>query len=250
MPVCPNCRAKSDEEASFCPHCGSPLGAAEEAVRAAIERNSIALGLVAQGKLSDALDTVNEAIRLAPGHGPSYRNRADIFQRMGLTAQASADRQFASRLGTPQPPPQLASDDAVPSWWYRTREDAAISYAGFWIRLLATIIDSIALLVPQAFLALAVDDLVARLFGNLAVAAAYSIAFWQLNGATPGKMALGIRIVRSSGEPIGLSSAIVRYIGYSLSALILFIGYLMIAFSHNKRGLHDLIADTVVIKIR
>ena len=54
----------------------------------------------------------------------------------------------------------------------------------------------------------------------------------------------------TNGEPIELGAACLRYVGYIASGLIFGIGYLMIAFSAEKKGLHDNIANTVVVKSR
>lgn len=123
-------------------------------------------------------------------------------------------------------------------------------YAGFWIRLLAYIIDGVIIGVTNVVLDLAIDDPLTSTLLQIAVAAVYAIGFWTAVGATPGKMALGLRVTMASGEPIGLGPAVLRYIGYFLSTLILLIGFLMIAFTREKRGLHDFIAGTVVIKTR
>ncbi|TMG00627.1 MAG: RDD family protein, partial [Chloroflexi bacterium] len=88
------------------------------------------------------------------------------------------------------------------------------------------------------------------LFLEIVIGAIYHIAFWIGQGATPGKMAMGIKVVMANGEPVEFGSAMLRYFGYWLSWLILGIGYLMIAFSAEKRGLHDNIAGTVVISTR
>ena len=77
----------------------------------------------------------------------------------------------------------------------------------------------------------------------------YLVAF-TAGGQTLGKMAMGIKVVMANGEPVEFGSAMLRYFGYWLSWLILGIGYLMIAFSAEKRGLHDNIAGTVVIRTR
>ena len=71
------------------------------------------------------------------------------------------------------------------------------------------------------------------------------IAIWS---TTAGKRALGLYVVRTDGSKLGIGRAIARFFAYSLSALTLGIGFLMIAFRQDKRGLHDLVCDTVVIK--
>ena len=69
-------------------------------------------------------------------------------------------------------------------------------------------------------------------------------------GATVGKMALGLRVVTSNGQRLSFMNATGRYFAKIISAIILGIGYLMIAFTDRKRGLHDMIAGTLVIKVR
>ncbi len=122
-----------------------------------------------------------------------------------------------------------------------------VEYAGFWIRFAAYIIDFIILLIPGIVLQLAVEAPAGNLL-SFAVGLVYTIGFWVAQGATPGKMAVGIKITTVDGEPIDFGKALLRYVGYIASALILLIGYLMIGFTREKRGLHDYIAGTVVIK--
>ena len=66
--------------------------------------------------------------------------------------------------------------------------------------------------------------------------------------ATLGKMAVGIYVTNERGERIGFGRATARYVASILSALILGIGYLMVAFTDRKQGLHDMIAGTLVFK--
>ncbi len=126
---------------------------------------------------------------------------------------------------------------------------SAVVYAGFWIRLLAGIIDSIILIIPNIVLALAVEGLGGLLL-QIALGLVYTVGFWVAQGATPGKMAVGIKITTVDGAEIDFGKALLRYFGYIASTITLFIGYLMIAFTGQKRGLHDYIAGTVVIKTR
>jgi uncharacterized RDD family membrane protein YckC len=84
----------------------------------------------------------------------------------------------------------------------------------------------------------------------MAIAATYEAVFVNKLGATPGKMVLGLRVVRPDGGPISLGRAFGRYFAKILSTIILFIGYIMVAFDREKRGLHDILVDTRVIKKR
>jgi uncharacterized RDD family membrane protein YckC len=126
---------------------------------------------------------------------------------------------------------------------------SAVVYAGFWIRFASYIIDVIILFVVGIVLALAVGGTPGTLL-QFAVGLVYTIGFWTAQGATPGKMAVGIKITTVDGDDIDFGRALLRYVGYIASAIILLIGYLMIAFTREKRGLHDYIAGTVVIKTR
>ncbi|MFN2491983.1 MAG: RDD family protein [Pyrinomonadaceae bacterium] len=70
-----------------------------------------------------------------------------------------------------------------------------------------------------------------------------------LTGMTVGKWATGLRIRRSDGTEIGVGRAFLRhFIGYPLSFFTLGLGFLAAAFNQRRRGLHDVIADTVVLR--
>ena len=74
------------------------------------------------------------------------------------------------------------------------------------------------------------------------------LLFWMSYGATPGKLLLDCEIVDAhTGEPITLKQALLRYVGYYLSALFIFSGFLWIIWDKRKQGWHDKIAGTVVI---
>ena len=76
----------------------------------------------------------------------------------------------------------------------------------------------------------------------------YPVYFWALRGATPGKQILGLSVVTMSGEtPIGWRRAMLRVMGYTINSFVLGIGFLLIAVSDDKRGLHDRLADTCVV---
>jgi uncharacterized RDD family membrane protein YckC len=73
--------------------------------------------------------------------------------------------------------------------------------------------------------------------------------FWARSGATPGMKMLGLRVVRDAdGGPISGGQAILRLVGYWVSGLVLYLGYIWILIDKRRRGWHDLIAGTVVIK--
>jgi len=121
-------------------------------------------------------------------------------------------------------------------------------YAGFWIRFAAYIIDAVILNVISWIL-LVVTPLGVTWVSTI-ITIVYFIGFWTWRGQTLGKMAVGVKIVKTDGSSIGIGRAILRYIGYLVSSIILCIGYLMIAGDSRKQGLHDKIAGTYVVMTR
>lgn len=142
-------------------------------------------------------------------------------------------------------------------------------FAGFWIRVLAVIIDSIILgvvnsaiqftaLRPMLGLSERSSDpaaIVAALGAagalgmiGMLLGCAYESIFVSQMGATPGKLALGMKVVRPDGSRVDIGRAVGRYFAKILSMLILCIGYIMVGFDAEKRGLHDMICDTRVVR--
>jgi uncharacterized RDD family membrane protein YckC len=83
---------------------------------------------------------------------------------------------------------------------------------------------------------------------SMLVAASYNIFFVGKFGATPGKMALRLKVVTASGGTVSYARATGRYFAELLSSITLLIGYIMAAFDEQKRALHDRICDTRVIR--
>jgi len=138
--------------------------------------------------------------------------------------------------------------------------------AGFGLRLVAVLIDAV---VYSALLAVIVAGLATiiavagserpeargamlllALLVVLCLGTLYRVCFIGYCGQTPGKMATRIKVVRTSGADVGFGAAIFReVIGKFISALLLFCGYLMVLFDERRQGLHDKIADTIVVKL-
>lgn len=135
-----------------------------------------------------------------------------------------------------------------------------MNFAGFWIRVLAYIIDIIPLAIIGVLLALVSGDPLidtdpaAPIYGisdviGLIIGIAYFVGFESsAYQATPGKMALGLIVTDSDGRRISPMRAVGRYFAKILSAMILLIGFIMVAFTERKQGLHDMIASTLVVK--
>lgn len=175
---------------------------------------------------------------------------------------------------------RLICTNCKESYTQKLREGVApaakVTWGGFWIRFVAYLIDAIILGVAVGILQFAVlgsfltfprmdpssrvDPMAAigpmiGMIGllsliSIGIACAYETFFVSKYGATPGKMALGLKVVRPNGGPIDLGRAAGRYFAKILSGLILYIGYIIAAFDSEKKGLHDMICDTRVIRTR
>ncbi len=124
--------------------------------------------------------------------------------------------------------------------------------AGFWVRLVAVLIDGFIVGIASGILmgiaALAGARAVNLMQALVTLAAVvYYVYFWHVYGATPGKMALGLRIVNDRDENPTVGQAIGRYFAEILSALPFFLGYFWV-FGEQRRAWHDLLAGTYVVK--
>jgi len=123
-----------------------------------------------------------------------------------------------------------------------------VVFGGFWIRLLAYILDAIILGVIQAGLVSAMGQTSGQSIGGL-ISIAYFIGMWGVMGQTIGMMPFGLRIVRNAdGGKITWGNAVLRFIGMIVAFVCLFIGVIWVAFDARKRGWHDMIGGTVVIR--
>ena len=123
---------------------------------------------------------------------------------------------------------------------------------GFWVRVVATIIDAIILGIISSVLN-------AILFGgdpvrgnglNTLVGLAYVMYFWSSygHGQTVGNRIMKIRVVKTDGSELSLMEAFIRYVGLVVSFICLFIGVIWVAFDANKQGWHDKIGNTYVVR--
>ena len=169
----------------------------------------------------------------------------------------------------------------------QTNDEGSSVFAGFWIRVGAYLIDSVILCIPLwilssiiffmflgtsdifyymmydntymyseisdaevvSFMASYYTALIITIIVNFIVAVAYFAGLhaskWQ---ATIGKKLLKLKVTDMNGSRISFWRAFGRYAAMSFLSGIFMIGYIMVAFTEKKQGLHDLIASTVVIK--
>jgi uncharacterized RDD family membrane protein YckC len=142
----------------------------------------------------------------------------------------------------------------------------AVDYAGFWWRFLAYAIDALisvciffplGMIIGVIIVATGEDPespsmLGARLGTNL-VSLLVTWLYYALCESSPwqgtvGKKLLGLRVTDLNGQRIGFGKATGRHFGKILSGMILGIGFIMIAFTERKQGLHDQMAGTLVLK--
>lgn len=76
---------------------------------------------------------------------------------------------------------------------------------------------------------------------------AYFVVFWTVMGATPGKLLLGLQVVRTNRGHLGWFRSLLRFVGYWISAIVFFLGFLWVFVDRRRQGWHDKIADTFVV---
>ena len=232
---CPNCNAAVPEGTSFCVQCGMQLQEVCPncgAVRPPGARYCRSCGAYLE-ESSDA--------PIAPSEEPRCPRCHSINEPTAA---------FCYSCGLPfdeQPRP------------YEGNMLRAGRPAGFWIRLVAALIDGLFLALTSLLLsalwpgttvaeAVTSEDLWTTVDSvSVIVASLYYTLTVSIWSTTIGKRIVGIYVLRPNGSRVGVGRAFARYLAAQLSAVLLFAGYLMVAFRSDKRGLHDLICDTVVV---
>ena len=144
-------------------------------------------------------------------------------------------------------------------------------YGGFWIRFVAIVIDGIIIAIPIIVVAVIVGATIGFTSASqnattqqtnaaangatgivqllaIVIQAGYFIYFWS-RGQTLGMRLFRLRVVDANTyQPISVGKAVVRFIGYYISALVCYIGLIWAAFDGRKQGWHDKIAGTVVLQ--
>lgn len=210
---------------------------------------------------------------------PDWRRFSEVAPALGIPPPlpvASSVPDGSPTTGMPSGPiaPAFASHSSGGA-----SEVTGPQYAGFWLRFIAVLIDSIILgimgqvagsmvqtmvfpdsisrlaqmrenpeaLDPQMITFLLQMMGVMFLVGTV-LGIVYDVVFISRYAATPGKLAVGVRIERADGSRLSLGRIIGRYFGRMLSGLVLCVGYLIAAFDDQKRALHDYLCDTRVVK--
>jgi uncharacterized RDD family membrane protein YckC len=135
-----------------------------------------------------------------------------------------------------------------------------MEYAGFWIRTGASLIDTLLMMII-------IFPLLTAIYGkqywggntfffgfwdlllNYILPGVVVIIFWIYKSATPGKMALRLKIVDSrTGQAASTGQLIGRYFGYYISTIPLLLGFVWVGIDKRKQGFHDKLSGTVVIR--
>ena len=140
-------------------------------------------------------------------------------------------------------------------------EQEEYEYAGFWIRVGASLIDVTLLLMVTLPLTLMIygseavwnsEEIIlgpADFLINYSLPFFATIIFWMYKSATPGKMILKLKILdEKTGNKLTIGQSIGRYLAYFPAMLVLLLGIFWVAWDKKKQGWHDKLAKTVVVR--
>jgi uncharacterized RDD family membrane protein YckC len=251
---CPACGFVSFDHLSTCKRCGRALPQREKR----------------QGTV---------AIQIVPGP-PPLRSAGEADREVGLEAAAAVSELGQEDAASPPEDQRpevraggLDAQDGLPiaaEGEAPKSEPASLPKAGFWVRGVALLVDLAivtALTVAGGFLVWGAVEIggafsstsefalewlqtTATTVLTVLIMLGYFILFVGWRGQTAGKMLLGLKIIRVTGGEIGYVRAFVRWVGQLLGFLIFGMGFLMVAFSRRKQGLHDKLAGTSVVRLR
>ena len=237
-------------DAAFCNHCGERLPARCRACDA--------LNPPGSGFCYSCGSPIAAASSRAPYYEPPPQAPVSC-PRCSKTSEPGSAYCYSCGLPFDEPtprtsaaPPTYARYDSRRAWggddyWYAVGEPAEFS-----IRLAAYLID-----VAIAIAAVLIIELVfgmagfpdgLALFASAVIELLYYAIGWSRWGTTIGKRVFNLYVLRPDGSKIGFRRALGRCFASWVSLLALGIGFLMIAFRQDRRGLHDLMCDTVVVR--
>jgi uncharacterized RDD family membrane protein YckC len=256
MMKCKRCRATVADDADSCPHCGQDLASLRQLLKDFYREDPSPLGeqkpsprepeVFPVGKIEEypvPAEEVRDEIRIVTGPQPGY------------------DQNFSLQDALSEEEPE--EEEKEKSAWDRALR------GGFWLRSMAMAVDSLllvlllAIFVVLGFLTLTLGATGGRevpflrqalivlpvIFPlGLVLTLAYFTFFHGTWGQTIGKMIFGLQVVRTDGRPLTFSRALARALGYFLSALPFFLGFLWVGLSSDKRAWHDALTATMVTR--
>ena len=183
-----------------------------------------------------------------------YTLLQSLRARRTATAEVGSGPAVAAAVsagaGTDSPPPPAASATAAAatatsaeSIAVAAASAASLPRAGFWIRIVALLLDAF-------IVAIVVGVFHHKADVELLLLAIYGAVMWKLRGATVGGIVFDMQVVRQDGREIDWVTAFVRALSCFLSLAPAGLGFLWIAFDSEKQAWHDKIAGTVVVRTR
>jgi len=249
---CKRCRSTVPDDMDTCPNCGQDLSSLRQLLRDFYSEDPVRI----EGQdpptpepevflKSDQKNITmgSEDIRIVTGPVPDYGH------------------DFSVEDALPGKEPDEAEEKT--STWDRALR------GGFWLRSMAFATDQVILLLILAiFVVLGFMSLTMETSGGRAIPflrqarivipvtlplalvlnLAYFTFFHGTWGQTIGKMIFGLRVVRPDGQPLTYFRALIRALGYFLSAIPFFLGFLWIGLTSSKLSWHDALADTIVVR--
>lgn len=271
---CPKCSYVSFDHLDACKECGADLQ--EERQRRGVPVFTAAPLLSPPRPIS---------LQPASSAPMSQQEVKDRLQETGALLAGRSDPLGAPPMSRPEaqekPALLLPPDVAAPPYhspgsglpplgsWDRASEQVGVAAkAGFWIRLVAWIADIVCLFLATIALAVLVlttiwfggrlggeiNDQVMALagFSSAAIVMGSGFLYFTLfvgsRGQTPGKLLFGLRIVAVNGQEMTYGRACLRSLCWIISLLLFSVGFLMIAVTRRKQGLHDMLAGTYVVR--
>jgi len=209
------------------------------------------------------LDSTNgtyvDGQRLEPGSQQRLGSSSelDLGGEVTFTADEIRDLQSLNATGAGRKRPERRNQSG------RNQEVEYVpssGYAGFWRRVFASLVDGVLLAILGATVAAIIGAVIGASGGAPEMAFLVNqviglVAGWLYFAgfesseyqATPGKLALGIKVSDMEGSPVGFGKATGRHFGKIISTVVLFIGYIMAGITEKKQALHDIVAGCLVI---
>ena len=253
MMKCKRCRATVPDDIDTCPGCGQDLSSLRQLLKDFYNEDPVRIEShdppTPEPEVFSKPDSKNISeesgdIRIVMGPAPDYDDKFSLLEDL------SGEE------------PEEEEEEKASTW------DRALR-GGFWLRSMAFATDHVILLflvaifVVLGFISLAMGTPGGReipLLRQLRIVLplilplvfvlnlAYFTFFHGTWGQTIGKMIFGLRVVRPDGQPLTYFRALARALGYFLSSIPFFLGFLWIGFTSSKRSWHDALADTIVIR--
>jgi uncharacterized RDD family membrane protein YckC len=180
------------------------------------------------------LAAVEPAIAGAAAAPESVSSPTDVVPPAAETVLPPAAAAVSPPPAAAMPPPLRPSP---------TVSASTLPRAGFWIRILASLLDAILMGLVIAVLPHALQPNYLLLYG------AYCAAMWSLKGTTIGGIVCGLKVVRLDERPVDWMTGIVRALGGFLSLCVAGIGFIWVAFDDDKQSWHDKIAGTTIVLV-